>query len=68
MNETGRPPERPATYNLSAPSIPKRPERVTHGERAWLRSLDDAELGRLVCGLHAVDRAADAGRRAREAA
>lgn len=37
-------------------------------EHTWLDSLDDREQARQVRELNAVDRAADAGRRAREAA
>jgi hypothetical protein len=67
MTQESRPARRPPN-NSTVPSIHRRAERVRPGERAWINSLDSPALDQLVRELVAVERAASAGRRARDAA
>jgi len=65
MNETGRPPERPAANNITA-----RDRSGSGGQRAWRRTvnhLSDDDLIRVVRGMSQVDRAVENCRRARAA-
>jgi len=65
MNETGRPPERPATNNVTA-----RDRSGSGGQRAWRREvnrLPDDESIRVVRAMAQVDRAVN-GFRKNEAA